>query len=139
MLVVGVVLLLKGVQGCGPCSGCYDPPMPHAHFCVPGSDCYDDVGLTADASVPGAAAAVRVGAGNSHDPLLVGAVAASALVALLAAGAAVHYQRKAVAVADAKPQQEGEEREEGVARDSTAETATLAGKAMKETSDASYP
>jgi hypothetical protein len=42
----------------------------------------------------------------------------------------VHYRRKAVQVADATPQQEGEEREESVARDSTAETATLTGKAM---------
>ena len=52
----------------------------------------------------------------------------------------MHYRRKAIAaVADAKPQQEGEEHEENVARDSTAETATLAGKSMKQTSDASYP
>ena len=36
-------------------------------------------------------------------------------------------------------EQEGEGREENVARDSTAETATLAGKSMKQTNDASYP
>jgi heme/copper-type cytochrome/quinol oxidase subunit 2 len=57
-------------------------------------------------------------------------VAIVVIVALLAAAAAVHYRRKAVQVADATPQQEGEEREESVARDSTAETATLTGKAM---------
>jgi lysylphosphatidylglycerol synthetase-like protein (DUF2156 family) len=84
-------------------------------------------------------ATLQVGEGSKH-PLLVGLVAALALIALLAAGAAVHYRRKAMAaVADAKPLQEGEEREENVARDSTAETATLAGKSMKQTSDASYP
>ena len=77
---------------------------------------------------------------TTHDPLLVGLASVSALVALLAASAAVHYRRKAIAAAaDAKPLQEGEEREENVARDSTAETATLAGKSMKQTSDASYP
>jgi hypothetical protein len=77
---------------------------------------------------------------TTHDPLLVGLASVSALVTLLAASAAVHYRRKAIAaVADAKPLQEGEEREENVARDSTAETATLAGKSMKQTSDASYP
>eukprot|EP01043_Picozoa_sp_COSAG02_P067821 COSAG02_NODE_11040_length_1806_cov_4.816052_3_plen_64_part_00 len=52
--------------------------------------------------------------------------------------AAVHYRRKAIAVADAEPLQV-EESEENLARDSIAETATLAGKSMKQTSDASYP
>lgn len=40
---------------------------------------------------------------------------------------------------DTSSLQKGEERKENVARDSTAETATLAGKSMKHTSDASYP
>ena len=71
---------------------------------------------------------------------MVGLASAFALVALLAAGVVVHYRHKTIAaVADAKPLQEGEEREVSMARDSTAETATLAGKSMKQTSDASYP
>ena len=56
-------------------------------------------------------------------------VAASALTV---GAAVVHCRCK---VADAKPQQD----EESVARDSTAETATLAGKSMKQASDTSYP
>ncbi len=80
---------------------------------------------------------VATGPTTAYDPLLVGLVAALALIALFTTAAAVHYRREAVV--DAKPLQEGEEREQNVARDSTAETATLAGKSMKQTSDASYP
>jgi hypothetical protein len=53
----------------------------------------------------------------------------------LTVGAAVVHCRCKDKVADAKPQQD----EESVARDSTAETATLAGKSMKQASDTSYP
>ena len=99
----------------------------------------DDTGGLAEAAaslfVPTLGTVQADAATATHDPLLVGLASASALVALLAANAAVHYRRKAIAaVANAKPLQEGEGREESVARDSTAETATLAGKAMKETS-----
>ena len=51
---------------------------------------------------------------------MVGLASAFALVALLAAGVVVHYRHKTIAaVADAKPLQEGEEREVSMARDST--------------------
>jgi hypothetical protein len=137
VLLFAVVLTLEGWQGCRACSECTSI-IDFEGSCL--DTCFDDGQLAASPRVPGAAATVQTPESSAlHDPLIL-LGSACALVALLAASAAVHYRRKAIAaVADAKPQQEGEEREENVARDSTAETATLAGKSMKQTSDASYP
>ena len=86
-------------------------------------------------SVPSAEATVVVGS-YAHDLLLVVFVVASTLTVSLGIVVVYYWCKATAAEVDAKSLQEGEE---SVVRDSTAETATLAGKSMKQTSDASYP